>query len=301
MRSLHIDTGAEMRGGQRQVLLLMEGLRNAGHDSILLARESSPLWNAAKTAGFEVHDADTRVLWRESRRADIVHAHDARAHTMAAIACRRKFVVSRRVAFPVRRSVASIWKYQRPSRFLAVSHFVARELEAAGIRKEKIDVVYDGVGSVLAAEDWRSEYHAVAPASLDPEKGRDLVEQAAKIAGIRVTFSDTLNEDLRRASMFVYITRSEGFGSAVLLAMSMGVPVIASNVGGLAEIFADGVSGIFVKNEVEGIALAMRTVLEQPNLVLPIIRQARARIAECFTQEHLVHRTMKSYERALAG
>ncbi len=301
MRALHIDTGAEMRGGQRQVLLLMEGLRSAGHESILLARESSPLWSAAKTAGFDVHDADTRELWRESRHADIVHAHDARAHTMAAIACRRKFVVSRRVAFPVRRSVASIWKYQRPSRFLAVSHFVARELEAAGIRKEKIDVVYDGVGSVLAAEDWRSEYPAVAPASLDPEKGHDLVEQAAKIAGIRVTFSDTLNEDLRRASMFVYITRSEGFGSAVLLAMSMGVPVIASSVGGLAEIFADGVSGIFVKNEVEEIARTMRRVLEQPSLVLQIIRQARARIAECFTQEHLVHRTMKSYERALAG
>lgn len=301
MRVLHIDTGAEMRGGQRQVLLLLDGLRTAGHESVLLARENGPLWSAAKTAGFDVRVAETREIWRQSRNADIVHAHDARAHTMAAIASRRKFVVSRRVAFPVHRSVASIWKYQRPSRFLAVSQFVARELEAAGIRKEKIDIVYDGVASVRPAEGWNPENPAIAPASFDPEKGRDLVEQAAKIASVPVTFSDTLGEHLRRASMFVYITRSEGLGSAVLLAMTMGVPVIASAVGGLKEVFVDDVSGIFVTNDPHEIARAMRRLLDQPNLAVQMIQRARQRIAECFTQDRLVRGTMRSYERALAG
>src|ERR1700761_4149863 len=134
-----------MRGGQRQVALLMAGLAEAGHECCLLAPGSSPLHQTAIRAGFPVRNAEAKELWQESKRAAIVHAHDARAHMLAAIASLRRFVVSRRVAFPVRRSVASLWMYQRARRFLAVSQFVAGQLEIAGIPMEKIDVVYDGI------------------------------------------------------------------------------------------------------------------------------------------------------------
>lgn len=301
MRILHIDTGAEMRGGQRQVLLLLTALREAGHEPLLLARPGTPLWEAAEAAGVPLFPARAKDIWQQSRRATLVHAHDARAHTMAAIASTRKFVVSRRVAFPVRRSVASVWKYQRASRFLAVSHFVARELEAAGIRKEKIDIVYDGVEALPPAAPWSVGNPAVALASGDPEKGRELVEGAAKTAGIPVVFSNDLVRDLQRASMFVYITKSEGLGSAALVAMSMGVPVLASCVGGLAEVFDDGVSGIFVANEVSKIAHAMTRILDSPTLAHSLIERAKARIDECFTKEHLLAGTLASYGRALAS
>jgi glycosyltransferase involved in cell wall biosynthesis len=293
LRILHIDTGREMRGGQHQVLLLLKALKESGHESTLLAREKSPLWDAVAGRGFPVYPAGIRQVWKHSRDADVVHAHDGRAHTLAAIASRRKFVVSRRVAFPVRRSIASIWKYQRAARYLAVSRFVARQLEAAGIRKESIDVVYDGVEPVEASEEWKVEHPGVALASRDPQKGRDLVEQAAQMTGLRMVFSDDLSQDLRRASMFVYITRSEGLGSAVLLAMNMGVPVIASCV-------VDATSGIFVRNDAREIELAMRSILEQPAFTRGLIEQARARIQECFTLEHLVRGTLLSYRSALA-
>lgn len=301
MRILHIDTGPEMRGGQYQVLLLLNGLRSAGHDATLMARENGSLWNAAQAAGFPVHAAEGKELWRRSKEATIVHAHDARAHTMAAIASRRTFVVSRRVAFPVRRSVASLWKYQRAARFLAVSHFVANELRAAGLRKEKIDVVYDGVEVMPGAPQWSADNPPVALASHDANKGRDLIERAAAEAGIRVLFSEDLRKDLLHASVFVYITRSEGLGSAALLAMGMGVPVIASCVGGLTEVFADGVSGIFVRNDPQEIARAMRRVLSDSALARTLIEHGKARIAECFTKEHLVRGTLISYERALVA
>ena len=301
MRILHIDTGEEMRGGQYQVLLLLDGLRSAGHDSTLLARENGPLWELAATAGFPVHGAETKELWRSSKDSAVVHAHDARAHTMAAMASRRKFVVSRRVAFPVRRSVASLWKYQRAARFLAVSQFVAKELRASGVRTEKIDVIYDGVDAPLSTAEWSADNPVIALASEDPQKGRDLVEQAAAEAGIRVLFSNDLKTDLEHASLFVYMTRSEGLGSAVLLAMSMGVPVIASCVGGLTEVFADGISGIFVRNEIGEIAGAMQRVLNDPALAHGLAEQGRARIAECFTKQHVTRGTIASYERALGA
>ena len=297
---MHIDTGREMRGGQHQVLLLLKGLREAGHQSTLLAREKSPLWSAVAAQGFSVYAAGVKQVWQHSSNADLVHAHEARAHTTAAIASRRRFVVSRRVAFPLHRNIASAWKYQRVARWLAVSQYVAGELEAAGIRKEKIDVVYDGVETQQGSAEWRAEYPPVALASRDPQKGRDLVEQAAEIAGLHVLFSENLGRDLRRASMFVYITRSEGLGSAALLAMNMGVPLIASCVGGLKEVFAHEISGISVQNDAREIARAMQRIIEEPVFARRLIEAARARINECFTLERLVRETLLSYARALA-
>jgi len=290
-----------MRGGQHQVLLLMRGLRKAGHESVLLSRQGSPLRQAAEADGFLVDDAEAKQLWRRSKEAVLVHAHDARAHTIAAMTSRRKFVVSRRVAFPVQRSVASVWKYQRPARFLAVSQFVASELIAAGVRPEKIDIVYDGVDASVPICEWSPDYPAIALASNDPQKGRDLIAEAAAIANIPVHFSEDLPRDFRRASMFIYATRSEGLGSAALLAMSFGVPVVASHVAGLVEVFDHNVSGFFVENTPQDIAAAMRNVLDRPQLAMAVGKNGRKRIEENFTEEHLVSRTVASYERALGG
>ncbi|MBV9183523.1 MAG: glycosyltransferase family 4 protein [Acidobacteria bacterium] len=287
-----------MRGGQRQVMLLMQALREAGHECWLGARENTPLGNAASAAGFLVYGATACEVWRRSKHVTLVHAHDARAHTIAAIASRCQFVVSRRVAFAVRQSLASHWKYRRPARFLAVSHFVAAQLHSAGISREKIDVVYDGVESHACFGEWNSEYPAVALASADPRKGRDLVEEAAGLAGIRTVFSNDLLNDLRRASMFVYITRSEGLGSAALVAMSLGIPVVASRVGGLPEVLGDP-SGILVTNDPPEIASAMRRIVQEPDLAHSLIEHGKRRIAECFTKEHLLRRTLASYGRVL--
>ncbi len=114
------------------------------------------------------------------------------------------------------------------------------------------------------------------------------MERAANIAAVPVVFSSDLPGDLVRASMFVYITQSEGLGSAALLAMAMGVPVIASRVGGLAEVFEDGVSGLYVTNQPEEIAAAMRTVRENPGLAATLISGAQQRVKQMFSKELLV-------------
>ena len=84
--------------------------------------------------------------WRRAaRRADLVHVHDARAHTMAALAGVAPLVVSRRVAFPVKSGFLSGRKYARATLYLAVSNYVAARLLDAGVPGDKIRVVYDGV------------------------------------------------------------------------------------------------------------------------------------------------------------
>lgn len=288
-----------MRGGQRQVLLLMDRLRKARHECALLAPKGRPLWQAATAAGFETHPVGLRNVWRYSIDADIVHVHDAHSHTLAAVASRRRFVTSRRVGFAVGRSPLSQWKYARARRYLAVSHFVAEQLSRGGIPDDWIDVIYDAVEPSATSDDWSPLYPAVGLASTDPQKGRDLLIRAAEAVQIKLVLSDTLPEDLRRASMFVYITRSEGLGSAALLAMSMGVPVIASRIGGLPEVIEDGISGLLVENDVSVIAAAMRRITHEPQMTNLLIQNAKERIASRFTPNHLVAATLASYRRAL--
>ena len=289
-----------MRGGQHQVLLLIRALAMEGHENVLLARPDSPLFNAAVAGGIRSHAADLRGIWRLSGRSDIVHVHDAHAHTVAAMASRKPFVVSRRVAFPVGCNSFSHWKYARAARYLAVSNVVSSQLIAAGISPGRIDLVYDAVAPVQPA-DWNGDAPAVALASRDPGKGRDLIEQAARLTGIPVHFSDDLARDLPRASMFVYITRSEGLGSAALLAMAMGIPVVASRIGGLAEVFEHGISGLYTENDLKAIASTMTELSRNRDLAIRIIAGAKRRVADLFSIERMLQGTVASYQKALHG
>lgn len=301
MRILHVDTGRELRGGQRQVLLLLQGLRAAGHECTLLAQAGSPLFQNASAAGFPVFPAGLRSVRQYSKTADLIHAHDSKAHTLAAIAALVPFAVSRRVAFAVSRSLLSEWKYRQADRFLAVSQFVAFELERRGIKKEKIDVVYDGVQPDFTPAQWTLANPAVALASFDPAKGRDLVAEAAQLANIPVVFTSDLPKDLLNASMFLYITRAEGLGSAALLALAMGIPVIASEVGGLTEALDHGRAGILVPNHPPKIAAAITQLRDNPTLGETLIKRGRQHVASLFTAKHMVESTLASYRRVLAG
>jgi glycosyltransferase involved in cell wall biosynthesis len=151
------------------------------------------------------------------------------------------------------------------------------------------------------AGEWRADYPVVALDSDDPAKGRDLMEEAARLTGMAVHFSTDLTRDLVRASMFVYITRAEGLGSAALLAMAMGVPVIASNVGGLSEVLDFGEAGLLTANSPAEISAAMRRVREDSALAQTLIERGKRRVAEHFTSQVMVQRTIESYRRALGG
>src|SRR5262245_59078022 len=141
MRILHLDTGREMRGGQWQVMRLIDGLAAAGIESTLLARAGAPLFAAAGKQGWRVEPMSLTRAILMARRHDLIHAHDAHGHTAGVLVRRSRLVVSRRVAFPV----GSRWKYSRAAHYLAVSEFVKNVLIQGGVAAERITVVHDGV------------------------------------------------------------------------------------------------------------------------------------------------------------
>src|SRR5438105_5525177 len=114
-RILHVDSGRSWRGGQRQVFLLATGLRDLGYRTLVVAPTGSPLIKRADQAGLPTYRLTLRGEWdirsaRELRavarewNADIVHAHDARAHSIARLALfgqrKTRLIVTRRGAPP---------------------------------------------------------------------------------------------------------------------------------------------------------------------------------------------------------
>ncbi len=294
MRILHLDSGREMRGGQWQVLRLLQGLRAAGHEVTLLARAGTPLETNARAASLDTHALKLSLLASLARQAQVVHAHDGRSHTLAAAVSPQRLVVSRRVAFPLQRNLASRWKYKRAAHYIAVSEFVKGILEAGGVPGLKISVVYDGVPEQPASSGGP---YIVIPDLADAGKGRSLAIDAAKLAGAPAIVSRDLEKDLRQAAAFVYLSRSEGLGSAVLLAMAAGVPVIASNVGGLMEIVEHERTGLLTANTVEAVASAIRRLIGDPELGRRISANARANVQTNFSLDRMVARTIEVYEK----
>lgn len=291
MRVLHIDTGRAMRGGQWQVLQL---LRAATHEPVLAVRPDSPLSEAARNAGLSVTPL-RRAIFEGARSVSLIHAHDARAHTLAAFS-RTPFVVSRRVAFPVKRGLLSRMKYARASHYIAVSEFVKQRLIDAKIDESRVTVVYDGV-PVMPLSSRLGQI--IAPATGDPRKGSAILRDAARLGGFDVRFSTELMSDFASARLFIYLSEEEGLGSAALLAMAAGVPVIASRVGGLPEAVHDGVTGVLVDNRPAEVAAAVHCLLADESIGERMAEAARRRWESEFTVERMVQRTEAVYKECL--
>ena len=293
MRVLHLDSGREMRGGQWQVLRLLEGLSGAGVDCTLLARGHSPLLEAGRKRGWRTEALTPVKLLFEARRHDLVHAHDARSHTLAAVSATVPLIVARRVAFPI----GSAWKYGRARRIVAISEYVKSIVAAGGVAEETIRVVPDGVPLLDAAQG--TAVLALANGS-DPNKGEALAREAASRAGVPLKLTTELERDLSGAAVFVYLTYSEGLGSAALLAMSAGVAVVASRVGGLPEAIRNGENGLLVENTAESVAEALREFARNPDLARRLGQAGRHTIEQQFTVDAMVRRTLAVYHEVLS-
>jgi glycosyltransferase involved in cell wall biosynthesis len=90
---------------------------------------------------------------------------------------------------------------------------------------------------------------------------------------------------LERASVFVLPSLQEGSGSLSLLeAMQAGVAIVASNLDGIPEDVADGVSALLVPpGDADALAAALRRVLEDAALRQRLAAAARAEFAARFT------------------
>ncbi len=293
MKILLADSGWKMRGGQWQTLYLAEGLREQGHHVTVLVRQGSLLWDLCGQSRLETKEVGLTTMLTYSRNQDIVHVQDSHSHTLAALASLSPFFVSRRVAFPVKQTWASHKKYARAAGYLAVSQAAVRELKRVNIPADRIRVVYDGVPDIHPAA---LQQHIAGLKSEDPGKMNALMQLSCTEVSAELILSENLSDALKGGLLFLYLSESEGLGSAVLLAMAAGMPIVASRVGGLPEAVDEGFSGLLVQNNKTAVSKAIQAVREDRNLALRFSENARRRYLQLFTLEHMVANTLTAYK-----
>ena len=356
LRVAHLDTGRSWRGGQSQVMLLMEGLRARGVRNRLLA-PPGPLAERARAAGIETlewsshGDFDvgaTLAAMRRLRGMDVAHAHSAHAHALGVPAARLArvpaVVVSRRVDFSVAGHAFSRLKYRLPvDRYLCISRGVQDVMRRAGVPPEKLALVPSGViirrEAPAGAADLRPLIGAPpdAPvlgtvAALAPHKDHaDLMHAAAMVVKTRPDAhfawigegecrpalerqrhelglerhvhllgfrSDALGL-LAQFTAFVLSSYLEGLCTSLLDAQALGIPVIATAVGGVPDVIEDGVNGRLVPGrDPAALAGAIRATLEEPATAATWAASGRQRVSR-FSADAMVEGTLAAYRAVL--
>lgn len=153
LKIIHINTEKTWRGGEQQLLYLVKGLKERGHDSLVICQLGSPLEDAMKKAGIEAipikmrGEMDLLAAWKIGQllrlnKYDIMHAHTAHAHFIGLLSRIfgkvKAMVVSRRVDFPIK----SRFKYNTfDVHYIAVSEAIKRVMIDGGVVSQKINVV----------------------------------------------------------------------------------------------------------------------------------------------------------------
>jgi len=109
-----------------------------------------------------------------------------------------------------------------------------------------------------------------------------------------------LPQILRGGDVFLLPSETESFGLAALEAMSCGVPVVASDVGGIPEVVVHGETGLLAPvGDIAAMAAAALRILADPALATRLGRAARARAETRFPLEPAVDRYEAVYRRVL--
>jgi len=98
------------------------------------------------------------------------------------------------------------------------------------------------------------------------------------------------------ATMLLMPSTYEPFGLTALQAAQLGRPVVASRVGGLTEIIQADKTGILVEpNNANSLAAAVRYLLQSPEIMATMGRQARDHVMEKFSTEKMVASYLDHY------
>jgi glycosyltransferase involved in cell wall biosynthesis len=105
---------------------------------------------------------------------------------------------------------------------------------------------------------------------------------------------------LRGAQAFVHPSWAESFPYVILEAMSLGLPIVASDVGGIGEALCDGESGLLVApRDAHALARALIALLESSDRRARMGAAAKLRLERRFTRTQMIDGVLHVYEEAI--
>ena len=178
--------------------------------------------------------------------------------------------------------------------------FVGRHIERKGIRylieaakylpRDQFEIRIVGVGDLT--EQLKKQATAIAASN------------AAEIIFTGKLSPEALANEYKTANVFTLPAivdskgDTEGLGVVLIEAMELGLPVVASNVGGIPDVVVDGETGILVpEKDPKALAEAYKRLASDNELVKKLLAGAQKRIGECFNWDRIVERQIAVYEK----
>jgi glycosyltransferase involved in cell wall biosynthesis len=128
------------------------------------------------------------------------------------------------------------------------------------------------------------------------EVSRSGIEERTQFLGERKDVPQLLG----RAHIFALATNYEGLPISILEAMRAGLPIVASDVGGIREIVRDGVNGFLVpRGDIAALREALRVLLDRPVLRASMGARSRSIYEQGFTVEKMIKSTLSVYSMEL--
>lgn len=168
----------------------------------------------------------------------------------------------------------------------------ARKSLGSSTSKSRLGVELPSDGEILVGtigEDTKNKGHQY------------LREAGEKIPNVNLKiFSNIPNASryLKNFDIFVLPSIKEGLPYIILEAGLAGLPVVASNVGGISEIIIDGENGILVppKNP-KALAEAIKKLIDNKNLREKMADNLHQRILSEFSMQKMLNATISAYEK----
>lgn len=233
-----------------------------------------------------------RWLFRSADRV-IVLGNDWRRFVIEEIGADASRVVVRHNAVPDPRRSDDAVPPERPGRIVFLGRIGARK----GV-PELLDAL---ARPDVAAQEWQ------ATLAGDGDIGQFRERAAALGLGDRVAFPGWLSVAdsqalLRQARIFVLPSHAEGLSNALLEAMAFGRAIVATPVGGHAEVITDGKNGLLVApGNSDALADALLRLLRQDDLAAAFGTRARAAFEAGFEMGRYARRLKDLYDDVLAS
>ncbi len=150
---------------------------------------------------------------------------------------------------------------------------------------------YPGAKFIIVGEGW----------------SRDLLEEEARASGHanKITFTGFASDKqvielMTSADTLVVPSIYEPFGIVALEGMATGVPVVASQVGGLAEVIDHDKTGIFVyPRSPESLAWGIDKVLSDPDHAKMLTKNAKEKLHKAYSWEAVAMKTVEVYKKVV--
>ena len=199
--------------------------------------------------------------------------------------------------------------------------FVGRHIERKGIcylieaakhlPRDKFEIRIVGVGDLTeqlkqqaALLDERQKTKDERDVILSESEGSSQGNQPADIIFTGKLSPEDLANEYKTANVFVlpaivdHKGDTEGLGVVLIEAMELGLPIVASNVGGIPDVVVNGESGILVpEKDPVALADAFKRLEADATLIQKLLAGARKRIEECFTWDGIIERQIEVYKR----